>query len=599
MRPSGLSPYTSRRKKVRVGKIGLPSISGGMKKALLVILFIIAVIFITLYIGLGDLRFFANNYLRLTWFSKDYLILLQNNYEARPGGGFITGYGEAHTTLGIPTKLDFNNSYNVDTKLYVTPPYPHEEMLKNEWYQGYTFRDANWDPDFPTGVEEVIKFYQDKFPEKDVDGVIVVNFSMIENLVEELGDINVEGEKYDKSNLFRSITDTVNDVDRHNVKALAERKDILNELAPALISKAKWHPLKVKASIIRALKDKDLYFWFKSAGMQKKVVRRGWANALVMPENSDFLAVNIANLGSKKADRYIQKEVYHYVNITKELPEVTTEIVIRYPGFKNIYADDYKGYIRIIIPKNAQINDSLVDSQITEESDFKIIGEKIILPAGSKTTLTYTYTLPRTLFDSGEYNLRLIRQSGDEKYVWVTVEGAPDSRLESDDFEIRENRATFFEKLNADHDLSLRTLPDISSPYPIEQVFSDLKTISIYWNEPIGPSGNEALNYSIKDMDITEPNITDNNIKVLYAEVIDGSVSKLEVEGITDQKLERYQIRLTGIKDSAGNSIDPDPKNITVIQRFGKPQIEVKTTQDIPPIPTELENEMDFQTEGE
>ena len=181
MRPSGLSPYTSRRKKVRVGKIGLPSISGGMKKALLVILFIIAVIFITLYIGLGDLRFFANNYLRLTWFSKDYLILLQNNYEARPGGGFITGYGEAHTTLGIPTKLDFNNSYNVDTKLYVTPPYPHEEMLKNEWYQGYTFRDANWDPDFPTGVEEVIKFYQDKFPEKDVDGVIVVNFSMIEN----------------------------------------------------------------------------------------------------------------------------------------------------------------------------------------------------------------------------------------------------------------------------------------------------------------------------------------------------------------------------------------------------------------------------------
>ena len=594
MRPTGYSPYSSRRKKVKVGKIGLPSLSGGVKKILLILLAIIVTIFIVLYISLGDLRFFANNYLRLTWFSKDYLILLQNNYESRPGGGFITGYGEAHTTLGIPTELDFNNSYNIDTKLYVTPPYPHEEMLKNEWYQGYTFRDANWNPDFPSGVGEIIKFYEDKFPEKKVDGVIVVNFSMIEDLVGRLGEITINGEKYDKNNLFQSITDTVNDVDRHNVKALAERKDILNELAPALISKAKWHPFKTKASIIKALEDKDLYLWFKSAGMQKKVVRKGWANALVMPENSDFLAVNIANLGSKKADRYIQKEVYHYVNMTKEIPEVTTEVVVRYPGFKNIYADDYKGYLQLVIPGSATINDTLVDSKITEEGDFKIIGEKIILPAGSKTTLTYTYNLPRTFFENDEYKLRLIRQSGDEKYVWVTVEGAPDIQLESDDFEIRENRAMFFEKLDSDHDLSVRTLPDISPPYPIEQVFSDLKTISIYWNEPIGPSGNEALNYSIKDMDITKSDVTDNNIKVLYAEVIDGSVSRLEVEGITDQKLERYQIRMTGIRDMAGNLITPDPKNITVIQRMGvpTPQSTSPPEEAAPPIPvTELENE--------
>jgi DNA/RNA-binding domain of Phe-tRNA-synthetase-like protein len=63
--------------------------------------------------------------------------------------------------------------------------------------------------------------------------------------------------------------------------------------------------------------------------------------------------------------------------------------------------------------------------------------------AGSKTSLTYTYTLPRNTFESDKYKLRLIKQSGSETFYKLTVE-APEGRLiESDDFETRENRAMF------------------------------------------------------------------------------------------------------------------------------------------------------------
>ena len=583
MQPGGYSPYKHKEKK-RGFSPKLPKIGGNLKKWLLIILGIIVALLFVCYLSLGDLRFFANNYLRLGFFHKDYLILLQNNYEERPTGGFITGYGEFSMTMGFMSDISFHNSYEIDTDTYVTPPYPHEELLKNEWYEGYTFRDANWDPDFPASAQTLIDFYQKKFPDKDVDGIIVINFSMIEDLVKRLGGIEINGKKVDADDLFKVITDTVNDVDRHDENALIERKSILGELAQSLIPKAKWHPFKTKAIILNALKSKDLFMWFKSERMQRKIEQKDWADHLAPAENSDFLHVNLANLGSKKADRYLIKEVFHHVNIQKEIPEITTEITLRYPGSKNIYADDYKGYLRVYIPASATIESDTLGAGVNTKGDFKVIGTQVILPAGSKTTIAYTYQLPRTLLPNDAYRLRLVKQSGDNKRYTVTVQSNEDSAIISKDFETRENTAIWEGYPVSDLDLDLELGADTSAPYPIEQVFEDLNTIAIYWNEPIEvSSGGDALNYEIADTDQTDSEVTDD-VKVVYAEVTDGSVSKLDVEGITEQDLERYKITVKGIKDQSGNSIEPDPKEITVVQRIVAPP-EPEEEPALPPQP--------------
>lgn len=570
MKPSGYSPYKHQPKKHR-SSLKLPKLGRGLKRWVLIIIGIILALFFVCYLCLGELRFFANNYLRLAFFHKDYLILLQNNYEERPTGGFITGYGELSATMGFVSDISFHNSYEIDTDSYVMPPYPHEELLENEWYEGYTFRDANWNPDFPSATRDLIDFYRKKFPEKDVDGIIVVNFSMVEDLVDSLGGIDIEGKKVEADGLFKAITDTVNDVDRHDETALIERKSILGELAAGLIPKAKWHPFKTKTVILNALKSKDLYMWFKSEGLQEKMEDRGWANHLSLAENADFLHVNLANLGSKKADRYLIKEVFHHVNIQKEVPEITTEVVIRYPGTTNIYADDYKGYLRVYIPASATIESDTLGATVETEGDFKVIGTQIILPAGSKSSIGYTYQLPRTLLPNDAYQLRLVKQSGDHKRYTVTVESHEDSAIISKDFQARENKAKWEGYLQNDLDLDLELGEDTSPPYPIEQVFEDLNTIAIYWNEPIEVSGgSDALNYEIIDADQTNSELTDE-VKVVYAEVIDGSVSKLDLEGVTEQDLERYKITLKNIKDQSGNLISPDPKEITVVQRIVAP----------------------------
>ena len=572
MRPSGYSPYQNRR--VETGtdwKSKIPSFSGGTKKWLLIILGTFLALFLLFYMCLGDLRFFANHLLRLGFFNNHYLILLQNNYESRPGGGFITAYGDLKVTMGIPHGLSFHNSYDIDTDNYVTPPYPHEEFLKNEWYQGWSFRDSNWEANFPEAADDIIKFYEDKFEGNEIDGIIVVNFSLIENLIDKLGGIKINGEEITKNNLFTFLTNEVNNVDRHDEKALANRKSVLSDLAGTLLPKLKWNFFDTKSVIEEGLKTKDIYFWFKSESLENKIERKGWGNSFVLPEGSDFLAVNIANLGAKKADRYLQKEIHYYANVTKEVPEITTEVTIRYPGFNNQYADDYKGYLQIIIPAGAQINSDALDSRVTTQEEFKIIGDQIVLPAGSKTTYTYTYTLPRTLLNSGEYKLRLIKQSGSEQLASVTVETAPGTLTQSDKMTTRENRAMWHGLIETDMDFEVQTTSDSHAPYPIEQVFDDLTHISIYWSEPMeNASAASAMNYKITDADyIGEPT---DEVKVVYAEMTSPNTVQLELEGMTEQKLERYEIEMKGIRDKEGNVIEPNPKNITVVQRL--PELE-------------------------
>ncbi|MCK5613775.1 DUF4012 domain-containing protein, partial [Candidatus Pacearchaeota archaeon] len=502
-------------------------------------------------------------------------------------GGFITGYGNLDFKMGVPTELSFKNSYDIDSKTYVTPPYPHEELLKNEWYEGFTFRDANWNPNFPDSASEIIKFYQEKFPDNEVDGVIVVNFSLIEDLINELGDIELNGKLLNKNNLFSELEFSVNNVDRHNVEALKDRKNILGELSGELIGKAKKNPLKTRDVIVSGLRNKDIYLWLKKDRLQEKMVEKQWANAMIPEDRSDFLAVNLANLGSKKADRYVQTETHYYANITQELPQITTEITIRYPGFTNTYSDNYKGYLRLYLPKGADIESSPVDSQIEAEGEFKVVGTQIVLPAGSKMSLSYVYTLPRNTFLNDQYKLKLIKQSGSEMFYKITVETAEGELMESNDFDARENRALFVGEIENDMSLELRMLPDTTPPYPIEQEFEDMSHINIIWNEPMEEgAATNISNFEIADLNKKDANT--DEVKIIYIERIQPNVIQLEIEGITDQEEEHYRIDLKGLKDTSGNIILPDPKSITVVQRL-KPKSDVPEIRfgDIPILPEE------------
>ncbi len=528
---------------------------------------ILAALVIFSYVSLQHFQFFINHFWSVASGRKEYILLLQNNNELRPGGGFVTAYANVTLHWGVPTRLAFHNSYEIDTKAYIKPPYPQEELLKDARYQGYTFRDANWNPNFPDAAADIVHFYEQKFPQEHIDGLMVVNFNVIEKLLAEVGSIDLGDKVVDHQSLFSALEFEVNNVDRHNVEALGGRKNVLKDLGYALMKKTIWHPFTTLSVMNTAIDEKDFYFWFRDEALQEKISALGWANDLLLPEKTDFLGVNLANLGSKKADRYLIKNTEYYVDLSGSEPTMHVKVALNFPGKLNSYSDPYRGYLRVIIPGNAKVTHQPEGSQIENLGALKSIGAIVNLGASSSGEWTFDYTLPRRTFKTDEYALKLQKQSGDMMHYLVVVSGANETQLKSNQFDVRENKAFFRGTLLNDLILGLHINPDATPPYPIEQRFDSLNQISIIWSEPITSDTAHALKkYSIRDMNVTNAAITD--IPKIEQIDVDQNVTRLKLSGITAQPLEQYQIIMTDMKDRGQNVIEPNPKTITAVQRI-------------------------------
>ncbi len=133
---------------------------------------------------------------------KQYLILLQNNAELRPTGGFIGSF--ALLTVENGKFLDFRveDVYEADGQLngFVAPPEEITQYLgEAQWF----LRDVNWSPDFPT-VAQQAGWFLDKELKIKPDGVIGINLSVVKKMLEVSGPIRLVDydEVITKDNLY-------------------------------------------------------------------------------------------------------------------------------------------------------------------------------------------------------------------------------------------------------------------------------------------------------------------------------------------------------------------------------------------------------------
>ncbi|MFA5318027.1 MAG: DUF4012 domain-containing protein [Patescibacteria group bacterium] len=104
-----------------------------------------------------------------------YLILLQNNTELRPTGGFIGNYGILKIKEGRITSLYIDDIYNLDKlaeeKLEIIPPEPLRKYFNRErWF----LRDINWSPDFSISAHRAWAMYLLEGGQEKIDGIIAV-----------------------------------------------------------------------------------------------------------------------------------------------------------------------------------------------------------------------------------------------------------------------------------------------------------------------------------------------------------------------------------------------------------------------------------------
>jgi hypothetical protein len=547
------------------------------KKVLLIsVLSLLAVfvIFVMISISrLGELKDLGIG--KITGFPgfREYLVVFQNDAERRPTGGFITAYGVLKFRFGIPS-LSFGNVY--DEKLIQKGTLPPNDIVASliggPQFPGHGFRDGNIDPDFPTTAEELIRLYQLGYPKADFDGVIAVDFTAFENLVEA-----VEPELIGSGGLFAEIEKQVQDIDLHNEESLADRKNFLGDLAKSLIKKIIFHPsLQDDAadSMVESLNSKHILLYFRDAELESRVEEKNWGGALPFTAGSDFLAINEGNYGGMKSSRYLVRDIEYDVEFQETEaglePIANLKVYIAHRGDNSEPTSGYyKGYWRIFAPLGSELISGKVDESY-DDGFHQVWGRLVDMNPGEQRMISLQYRLPDFVLNEDIYNLELIKQPGSaEDHVRVTVKlphgyltqlATSNSQLS---FDTRENLAIFETMLSEDLDLDLEIIPDTLPPHLSGQDFvGGINTVNLRFNEALDTSSVANAIFSIRDLDYR--NKRTDPVQITSVRFLPPYDVQLDLTGTSEECREWYELSLDGVADQHGNVIAD--KKVTVVQ---------------------------------
>jgi hypothetical protein len=536
-----------------------------------------------LYNVLGPFRsFFWNTPYIMGFFGpKTYLVLLQNNNELRPTGGFITAVAEVNTLFGYPS-IKVNDSYQIPNppqKLEAPKPFNYFIGSRDPFFAGWTLRDANFSPDFTQSSKDIIELYGKAYPDTYINGVFTIDFAVLEKLLEIYGPITVEDVTFDHHNFFINSQRISKDIDTHDVEQLANRKNILKPFANALVKEIISTPSKYSQffrEIFELSQDKHVLAYSMADGLQEKFSRLQMSGTIPSPDlATDFLHLNIANIGGRKADRYVSKSIRYLADFSNPDQQVSKlEISLEHLGSYNIQSDIYQAYLRTYLPEGSKLisstGDSLTVTEKTSDLGYTVLEDYIRMKPGDKLVLTYQYELPITIQPS-DYRLKITKQPGVVDQYWhVTVKQMNDSTMENvigkTPLNIRENLAFWQGTLDSDNEYHVQQSADANPPIVLWQKFETLGRINVRFNELIDTT--TALDKgNFRIIDKNEKNTTTDTVEITSIKFEDRDLW-ITVTGISDQLEEHYELSMSNIRDIHGNATNPNPLIRTLVQRL-------------------------------
>lgn len=365
---------------------------------------------------------------------RTFLILLQNNFELRPGGGFIG-------TIGLLTfadgKMDLKieDVYTADGQLsgHVEPPSPLKQYLGQiHWY----LRDSNWEPDFPTNAQKAAWFYEKEMGIKP-DGVIALDLFLAQKILAATGPVDLGDyqEKISADNLF--LKAQIYSQEKF-FPGSTQKRDFLGALANALFSKiirerqpTPWFSLAKAAG--EAIEEKHLAIWFNHSLAEKLISEQGGGGEIKHTTCNikhvicveDYLMIVDANLGVNKSNYFVKREIKKELNLAGG--NLASQIIINYENTSPAgvsFAGDYKNYLRMLVPTDFVLEKVKIDeqdlgaNQVDQENldAKKLIGFLVQVKPGEKKKVEALFKRPLNLSAKEfTYELLVQKQAGTDK----------------------------------------------------------------------------------------------------------------------------------------------------------------------------------------
>lgn len=372
---------------------------------------------------------------------KTYLLLLQNNAELRPGGGFIGNFGLVEFEKSRLKNITVEDIYTIDGQLQdkIEPPRQLKEKLG---ISQYFLRDSNWSGDFELNATVARDFFR-KETGKNVDGVIAVDLTLVQNLLAKTGPIYLadyseeitaqnlfeRGEYYAEIGFFPGST---------------QKRDFFGSLSRALISRllasfSTANPNISSLALLEVIKEgieqKHLLFSLDNPNLASFIRTKGWNHPLPpvlfnpgddSVQTRDFLAISEANLGANKANRFLERKISYEMTIGRDA-DLVSRLTITYTNASLAEAwpaGKYLNFLRVYIPPAASLFEfrnggktDLKEVEITNQGNLTVLATYVEVPVKSTHQVSFSYRLPKNikLEKVPYYHLYVQKQPGTEK----------------------------------------------------------------------------------------------------------------------------------------------------------------------------------------
>lgn len=290
---------------------------------------------------------------------QKYLLLFQNNSEARATGGFIGSYGILDIENGEIKNLFIDGVFNPDGQFEekIIPPMPIQKISA-----AWSMHDANWFADFPTSAKKIALFYE-KTGGPTVDGVISITPDAVEKILRLTGPIEMPeyGVAISAENF---LAQTQLQVEELYDKQENKPKKILADLAPKIIeslidlegldSQQKIEKYLGFINVLEeSLKEKQMLFYHRNSEIENMIIKRGWGGQ-VLNSSGDYLSVVNSNINGFKTDKVVDEQITLDTEIFSDGSIINTvKIKKKHTGGNESY-DWYNrvnsNYMRVYVP---------------------------------------------------------------------------------------------------------------------------------------------------------------------------------------------------------------------------------------------------------
>lgn len=285
-----------------------------------------------------------------------YLVIIQDNNELRPTGGFISSYGLITLDQGklIDFQIDSTLSINRLIDEQVIPPTIIKQLLgQSNW----NFHDSNIDADFAISAAQMAWFYQ-KYRSVNIDGAIGLNLTYLYYLLDQTGPmVLADGQNVSQNNLFALASNPTS----------SKGLDVVTSLTQVLTKKLLAGEIKFadfSRSLLKTTTFHEINAWFVNQKLESLAIESKISGVVKEEEchpqllslgcKADTIYLNESNMSLNKLNYYLRRNQ----NLTAKIDGLgkvnyTLDYDYQYPVSVPLnIIGSYKAYYQLYLPKN-------------------------------------------------------------------------------------------------------------------------------------------------------------------------------------------------------------------------------------------------------